>query len=165
MTDRKKLAALLTAHEPGTDYGYEYMVCTCGWKDADGLGLRMIDPESKTWPEHILRLIAEGVSLRSEPREIERERALAEAVPSLDEELRALSEAATPGPWPIEYVEWAVRHIVRNVDRPDWEGFPNFGWTYHDPCFEEVTHPDARFIVAAVNYVRDRLAREEPTDD
>lgn len=53
-----KLAALLMEHEPGADYGYEWMLCACGWRDADAVGVRSVDPESKTWLEHILRLAA-----------------------------------------------------------------------------------------------------------
>jgi hypothetical protein len=78
-------------------------------------------------------------------------------MPEIDPELVRLSDEATPGPWPVEYVEWAVRHIVRNVDHPGDDEFPEFSWTYHDKHWENVTHPDARLIVAAVNDLRARI--------
>jgi hypothetical protein len=46
----------LLEHEPTPDYGYELMGCTCGWKDPDVVGLRQVDPRSKTWTEHMLRI-------------------------------------------------------------------------------------------------------------
>ena len=57
----------LLEHEPGADYGYEWMLCSCGWRDADAVGLRSVDPESKTWVEHILRTLA-ATSAEERPR-------------------------------------------------------------------------------------------------
>jgi hypothetical protein len=85
------------------------------------------------------------------------------AAPGLPAELRALSEAATPGPWDLEYVKWAVRHIARNCEMPDWIDDTVEGWRYIDPETGEATHADARFIVALVNWFRS-LA-ETPGDE
>lgn len=70
MTPEERLAAALRdallAHEAGADYGYETMWCTCGWRDADAIGLRAIDPESKTWTEHQLRVLDTAIAALSE---------------------------------------------------------------------------------------------------
>jgi hypothetical protein len=75
------------------------------------------------------------------------------------EELRRLSDAATPGPWgaPMDFApedRTVVRgtdiHAVRD-DGPHWPGF--FLGAVESKA-------DAAFIAAAVNYVRARLARD-----
>lgn len=52
-----------------------------------------------------------------------------------NDEIRALREKSTAVPWPESYVQGAVRHINKNVDRdafwsPD-EGQPDFWWDRH----------------------------------
>jgi len=67
------------------------------------------------------------------------------------DELRALAEAATPGPWDSEYVWQAVRHIVRNCDfvqgADEFSDGDGFGWNYGprgegDPAYIAAVSPD-----------------------
>jgi len=50
-------------------------------------------------------------------------------------ELERLEREATQAPWPLDYVQGAVRHISRNVDRDSFyimsEGDPDFWWGRH----------------------------------
>ena len=46
----------------------------------------------------------------------------------------------TPGPWPLDYVSAAVRHIVRNCDFIESDTDPYFSWDRYN---------DARLIVEA----------------
>lgn len=62
-------------------------------------------------------------------------------------DLRALAEAATPGPWDPEYVWQAVRHIVRNCDFIEGAPDSEFGWDYGprgegDPAYIAAASPD-----------------------
>lgn len=73
------------------------------------------------------------------------------------DDLRALSDAATPGPWKTDW--W---YIVAEVPkgRPGGEVIVNVTMTIHPHPYDtdERRKRDAAFIVAAVNDVRARLA-------
>ena len=64
------------------------------------------------------------------------------------DELRALSDAATPGPWHVEQMRGKRDGYIRAGGR-----------TVGDLRYRN-GEPDAAFIVAAVNYVRARLTAE-----
>lgn len=76
--------------------------------------------------------------------------------------LRTAAEAATPGPWPEAYVQWAVRHIARNCDYGDdasdeeMAGGSSFCWDrYKDGPFVAAANP------AVVLALLDRLDAAE----
>lgn len=79
------------------------------------------------------------------------------------EELRELSDAATPGPWETR-VSNIGQHLSPPPTGPIWGTFIACGEkTYHIPTSGNVapdpTPPaaDAAFIVAVVNWVREQL--------
>lgn len=78
--------------------------------------------------------------------------------------LRALSEAATPGPWHVGSTEgvadgvWAKPGAITGVD-DDGDTTNLIAWCHSDWRDEA----DAAFIVAAVNFVRELL--DDPAPD
>ncbi len=90
------------------------------------------------------------------------------AEPMSLEALRALSDAATPGPWNVRH-----RHSLTGPDDDEQGGLGwEFGWPWDTPWADEPAGPpepqlrgvfsksaDAHLIVAAVSYVRALLAK------
>lgn len=95
------------------------------------------------------------------------------------EELRRLSDAATPGPWnPLTHgtatqLDAAGRAFqavmaVRSVDKPDIQ-FTDLSWVETTPDGPHIalvgngptSSENAKFIAAAVNYVRELLAEPD----
>ena len=69
------------------------------------------------------------------------------------DEIKARVEAATPGPWPKDYVYNAIRHISRNCDFIESDIDPEFGWLYgpvDDPTFIAHAREDIPYLLAEV---------------
>lgn len=75
--------------------------------------------------------------------------------------LRALSEAATPGPWSFEGLTEDGWALMGNTPEPEDGGSgPEMPYGYPGAQGVAWTREDAAFIAAAVNYVRAALASQ-----
>ena len=72
--------------------------------------------------------------------------------------LRALSEAATPGPWLMGRDEEGGTHFIAQ------HGWAGGGPNYYADAYYPQDEADGAFVVASVNYVRELLAATKPEE-
>jgi hypothetical protein len=85
--------------------------------------------------------------------------AMTSDTPTLDE-LRALSDAATPGPWEAD--DTTDRYEDEFDDPPHTGWFRGDVGTVDVGDYNTLSTADAAFIVAACNYVRSLLSEDTP---